>query len=75
MLDAYKKNGGDWAVYEKQFLDLMAQRRIEESVAQSLVKGGCLLCSEHQPHHCHRRLVAEYLKGKWGEKVAIRHLT
>jgi len=23
---------------------------------------GCLLCSEDKPHHCHRRLVAEYLK-------------
>jgi uncharacterized protein (DUF488 family) len=27
---------------------------------------GCLLCSEHLPHHCHRRLVAEYLNAKWG---------
>jgi len=25
------------------------------------IEGGCLLCSEDKPHHCHRRLVAEYL--------------
>jgi uncharacterized protein (DUF488 family) len=27
--------------------------------------GACLLCSEALPHHCHRRLVAEYLRAKW----------
>ncbi|MYJ74235.1 MAG: DUF488 domain-containing protein [Gammaproteobacteria bacterium] len=25
-----------------------------------------LLCSEDQPHHCHRRLVAQYLNDHWG---------
>ncbi|MDI9404840.1 MAG: DUF488 family protein [Limnohabitans sp.] len=28
---------------------------------------GCLLCSEHKPHQCHRRLVVEYLRNKWGD--------
>lgn len=73
MLDAYKKNGGDWETYEKQFLALMAERRIEASVNKDLVAGACLLCSEPTPHHCHRRLVAEYLRGKWGD-VDIQHL-
>lgn len=73
MLDAYKKNGGDWETYEKQFLALMAERRIETSIDKDLVAGACLLCSEPTPHHCHRRLVAEYLRGKWGD-VDIQHL-
>jgi uncharacterized protein (DUF488 family) len=73
MLDAYKKNGGDWETYEKQFLALMAERRIETSIDKALVAGACLLCSEPTPHHCHRRLVAEYLRGKWGD-VDIQHL-
>mgnify|MGYP001397512791 FL=1 len=73
MLDAYKKNGGDWETYEKQFLALMAERRIETSIDKDLVAGACLLCSEATPHHCHRRLVAEYLRGKWGD-VDIQHL-
>jgi len=73
MLDAYKKDGGDWAEYEKRFLDLMASRRIEETVPRDAVHGACLLCSEDKPHHCHRRLVAEYLKAKWGE-LEIAHL-
>lgn len=73
MLDAYKKNGGDWETYEKQFLALMAERRIETTIDKNLVDGACLLCSEATPHHCHRRLVAEYLRGKW-EDVDIQHL-
>jgi uncharacterized protein (DUF488 family) len=73
MLDAYKKNGGDWDTYEKQFLALMAERQIETSIDKDLVAGACLLCSEATPHHCHRRLVAEYLRGTWGD-VDIQHL-
>lgn len=73
MLDEYKKNGGDWETYEKQFLALMAERRIETTIDKNLVDGACLLCSEATPHHCHRRLVAEYLRGKW-EDVDIQHL-
>ena len=73
MLDDYKKNGGDWDTYERQFLGLMAERRIEATVDKSLVAGACLLCSEPTPHHCHRRLVAEYLRDKW-EDVDIEHL-
>lgn len=72
MLDSYKKNGGEWSMYERQFLDLMRERRIEELNAAQL-DGACLLCSEDKPHHCHRRLVAEYLRDKWGE-IEIVHL-
>jgi len=73
ILDAFKKHKGDWGVYEEQFLDLMRSRRVEETVSPDMLEGGCLLCSEETPHHCHRRLVAEYLKDKWGD-VEIEHL-
>ena len=73
LLDAYKKHGGDWSIYESQFLELMRQRRIEETVPRDVIADGCLLCSEDKPHHCHRRLVAEYLKEHWGD-VEIAHL-
>lgn len=75
MLDDYKKRDGDWAAYETRFLDLMRQRRIEEKVPQEVVADGCLLCSEDKPHYCHRRLVAEYLRERWGDTVDISHLT
>jgi uncharacterized protein (DUF488 family) len=73
ILDAFKKRKGDWRVYEEQFLDLMRSRRIEETVSRDLIDGGCLLCSEEKPDHCHRRLVAEYLRDKWGD-IEIVHL-
>lgn len=74
ILDAYKKDDGDWKLYERNFLDLMKIRRIEDKVPRELIDGGCLLCSEDKPLYCHRRLVAEYLKEKWGE-VEIEHIT
>jgi uncharacterized protein (DUF488 family) len=73
ILDAYKKNKGSWREYEDRFLNLMKKRRIEETVPKELLDQGCLLCSEDKPHHCHRRLVAEYLNEHWGS-VSIEHL-
>ncbi|HEY9707290.1 MAG TPA: DUF488 domain-containing protein [Oculatellaceae cyanobacterium] len=73
ILDAYKKNGGDWQTYEEQFLQLITERQIEQKVSPDLLDGGCLLCSEPTPHQCHRRLVAEYLSQKLGT-INIHHL-
>jgi uncharacterized protein (DUF488 family) len=73
ILDAFKKRKGDWRLYEEQFVDLMRSRRIDETVSRDLIDGGCLLCSEEKPDHCHRRLVAEYLREKWGD-IEIEHL-
>lgn len=73
MLDEYKKRRGGWGRYEERFLQLMAQRKIEEIVPRSAVDAACLLCSEDKPDHCHRRLVAEYWNKKWGD-LEIIHL-
>jgi uncharacterized protein YeaO (DUF488 family) len=73
ILDAFKKHKGPWEAFEDAFIALMRERRVEEVVTQDLVNEGCLLCSEPTPEHCHRRLVAEYLQGKWGD-VLIEHI-
>jgi uncharacterized protein (DUF488 family) len=73
ILDAYKKNKGDWETYQQKFLQLISDRQIENKVSLELLDGGCLLCSEAKPHYCHRRLVAEYLSDKWGN-ISICHL-
>lgn len=73
MLDEYKKQKGDWSTYERRFLDLMSERQIENRISKEVVAEGCLLCSEDKPHHCHRRLVAEYLQKQWGD-IDIQHL-
>jgi uncharacterized protein (DUF488 family) len=73
MLGAYKKEKGSWPAYEKKFLALMRVRQIEKTAKKSLLDGGCLLCSEETPDHCHRRLVAEYLQSHW-RNVQIQHI-
>jgi len=74
MLKAFKKEKGDWSVYENRFLGLMQERKIEARLKPEMLEGACLLCSEATPHYCHRRLVVEYLNDKWGETLAVKHL-
>jgi uncharacterized protein (DUF488 family) len=73
LLDAFKKQKGSWKEYEAGFLKLMSERRIEEQLDPKMFENSCLLCSEDLPAHCHRRLVCEYLRDKWGS-LEIDHL-
>jgi len=54
--------------YETRFLALMAERQISAKLKPSTLDGACLLCSEATAHHCHRRLVCEYLNEKWAAR-------
>jgi uncharacterized protein (DUF488 family) len=74
MLKAYKKEKGDWRVYEERFLALMEERQIENRFEPEIFDRACLLCSEPTPHHCHRRLVCEYLNAKWNGALEVKHL-
>ena len=74
ILDAFKKHKGSWDVYAQEFNALMAKRAIEKSISPEIANLGCLLCSEKKPHHCHRRLVAEYLQKYWTD-VSTTHLS
>lgn len=74
MLKEFKKEKGDWGLYEKRFLALIMERKIEERFKPEVFEKTCLLCSEATPHHCHRRLVCEYLNGKWGGRLEVMHL-
>ena len=72
LLDAYKKDHGDWETYEQGFMELMAERKVEEVISPDLFKPRTLLlCSEHTADHCHRRLVIEYLDAHWGNVLGI----
>ena len=74
ILDAYKKQRSiSWEDYEQQFGQLLEERRIEQQLEPEMFEDACLLCSEDKPHHCHRRLVAEYLQQHWGD-IEIDHL-
>ena len=75
MLAEYReKKGRDWATYEERLVKLFSERRIEKLLSEKEAHLACLLCSEDTPDRCHRRLVAEYLKEKWGN-LEIVHLT
>jgi uncharacterized protein (DUF488 family) len=73
LLEEYKKNNGDWDVYEREFNKLLEARKVENLPIIEHLDNGCLLCSEDRPAKCHRRLTAEYLAEKLGG-IEVRHL-
>jgi uncharacterized protein (DUF488 family) len=74
MLAAYRSKAISWQEYEVQFLSLMAERQVHCHLDRALFeKRTVLLCSEPTAERCHRRLVMEYLREKWGD-VTISHL-
>lgn len=74
MLKEYRDKKIAWPEYEKRFLGLMEERSIESRVPREIFsRHSALLCSEHTPEKCHRRLVAEYLGQHWGN-VDVIHL-
>ncbi|MFH1337594.1 MAG: DUF488 domain-containing protein [Nanoarchaeota archaeon] len=64
IFDDYKKNK-NWKKYEKAYKNLILQRKLKSKLLTlaSIHKNICFLCSETESEHCHRRLLAEYLKG------------
>ena len=74
ILNAYKKGDMSWQLYEDKFLNLMAQRNVEKSVSPAVLDHGCLLCSEHEPHFCHTRLLVEYLNEHSDLDLKVKHL-
>lgn len=73
ILSAYKTKRISWSSYEERFNALIRDRQIESKLQPTQLDNTCLLCSEDKPHQCHRRIVAEYLREKWGD-VQIEHL-
>lgn len=73
MLDAYRDKTMAWDEYEKAYRELLKKRKIAEKIKVEDLDGACLLCSEHEPQFCHRRLLAEYLQ-KELKGIEIKHL-
>ena len=73
ILDGYKKKNITWDEYERRFNELLQQRQPAQHMTRRQFDEACLLCSEPEPQHCHRRLVAEHLLREWGH-VEIQHL-
>ena len=74
ILDGFKDDLLTWAEYEQTFRALLEERQVAEALdPRDFAARTVLLCSEPDPEHCHRRLVAEYLREKWGD-VRVIHL-
>lgn len=74
ILKGYKKGEISWDAYAKAYNELIGRRHVEDSFSPETLDGACLLCSEASPHHCHRRLAAEFFQNHLGTGVEIIHL-
>jgi len=71
--DSYNKEG-DWNRYVDEYTSLLEKRKVLDILDRSFFETDtCLLCSESSADHCHRRLLAEYLKKHW-KSVEVVHL-
>ncbi|MBI5115107.1 DUF488 domain-containing protein [Candidatus Poribacteria bacterium] len=75
ILEDYRK-GKDWEQFERRFVKLIEEVKPIEGIDTALFteKVCCLLCSEPEAEHCHRRLVAEYLLKHSKEPVEVVHI-
>lgn len=73
LLTRYRDKKITWEEYEVEYLNLLDMRRVAQKTNVDSLHENCLLCSEHTPEKCHRRLLAEYLRQVKGD-VRIIHL-
>ena len=75
MLKDYRSKKISWLEYERLFMLLLAERRVESVLSRQIFEGNpVFLCSEHKPDHCHRRLALEYLQKRWGTVSTLIHI-
>jgi uncharacterized protein (DUF488 family) len=78
ILKDYKQKLITWEDYEKRYINLLKNRNIEGKIEEIIGYDNdtiCLLCSEDKPHHCHRRLLAEFIKQHHNKtNIQIVHL-
>lgn len=73
LLDKYRDKNISWQEYEVEYTGILNRRNILKKINFDELDGCCILCSEHEPDMCHRRLLAEYLK-KANDDIKIIHL-
>lgn len=74
LLANYRNKKISWSEYETEYLNLLDVRKISNKVNIAELHQNCLLCSEHTPEQCHRRLLAEYFQHRYND-IEIIHLT
>ena len=76
LIAAYRDRRLDWDAYAAGYCALLRERRPERDLQPAQLDGACLLCSEHGPDRCHRRLAADYLRDAFASTgtIEIVHL-
>ncbi len=76
MLKSYRDKLLSWDEYAELYRQLLRERQPETEIPLAALDHACLLCSEHTPERCHRRLAAEYLRETLASQaeVEIIHL-
>lgn len=74
ILKAYKDGQISWGEYEVRYIDLINRRNLANVLSLDEIDQACFLCACQTEHHCHRRLLAEYLQREWGQPIDIVHL-
>lgn len=73
LLSGYRKKQFSWDEYEEAYRKLIISRNARNLFEPEELHLNALLCSEHTPDKCHRRVLAEYFKSVWKD-VEIIHL-
>ncbi len=75
LMKTYRDSGQDWELYVDGFSKLLEERDVLNRLERGFFseKQCCLLCSEPDAEHCHRRLIAEHLQEAWPD-VEVVHL-
>ncbi len=73
LLSMYRDHTITWTEYEVAYHQLLEDRKILDMTDINALDHCVLLCSEHEPDQCHRRLLAEYLQME-NKNIKIFHL-
>lgn len=74
ILQPYRHKEHTWQDFKKDYLKLLAARKIETTFDKKLLDKSCLLCGEAEPDHCHREFLIEYLQSHWKDVIEVEHL-
>jgi len=73
LLKRYRGKLITWPEYKVEYTRLLDERNILTNTDFQSLHNACLLCSEHMPEQCHRKILAEYLRNH-NRKIKIIHL-
>lgn len=74
LLTGYQKGEISWPKYIEIFRGLLIDRKISQKYNIESFNNACFLCTEDTPEQCHRRLLVEYFKELYPDKIRIIHL-